>query len=284
MKIISWQQASDTVKSAALARPSQKDDASLAKKVAQILEQVRTRGDDALRDYSLQFDKTDLKDLHVSAEIIIDAASAISTELRMAIEQAHNNIAAFHRAEYPHNTELETMPGVHCALHWRPIDTVGFYIPGGSAPLFSSILMQVIPARIAGCRRMILCTPPQKDGSIHPAILATAQLCGVTEIFAVGGAQAIAAMAYGTATIPKVDKIFGPGNAYVTTAKQLVSQNAMGAAIDMPAGPSEVMVIAENTARPDWVCRRFIGSSRARSHSSSHPCHNGYRFCQKSPS
>jgi histidinol dehydrogenase len=146
-------------------------------------------------------------------------------------------------------------------LHWRAIDTVGFYIPGGTAPLFSTVLMQAIPAMIAGCKRQILCTPPQRNGKVHPAVLAAAQLCGLTEIYAIGGAHAIAAMAYGTATIPKVDKITGPGNAYVTLAKQLVACDPRGAAIDMPAGPSEVMVIAEATAQPRWVAADLLAQA-----------------------
>lgn len=261
MKIILWHQASDAVKKAALARPAQKDDTAVTKNVAQILQQVKVRGDQAVRDYSRQFDKVELADLRVSPEFLTSSLESINPKLRSAIEQAHSNITAFHKAEYPHNHDVETMPGVHCALHWRPLEVVGFYIPGGSAPLFSSVLMQVIPARIAGCRRMILCAPPQKDGTIHPAILATAKLCGVSEVFAIGGAQAIAAMAYGTETIRKVDKIFGPGNAYVTAAKQLVSQDPEGAAIDMPAGPSEVLVIAEKSARPEWVAADLLAQA-----------------------
>ena len=213
MKIILWQQADATERKSALSRPPQKNDTALADTVAGILEQVKTRGDAALRDFSRQFDRVELTSLRVFPEKISGAVEAIAPNLLAAILQAKANIETFHQAEFPHNTRIETMPGVNCALHWRPLDIVGFYIPGGSAPLFSSVLMQVIPARIAGCRRMILCTPPQQDGSIHPAILATAHLCGITEIYAVGGAQAIAAMAYGTESIPKVDKIFGPGNA-----------------------------------------------------------------------
>lgn len=261
MKIINWKNASPTERTAALARPAQTNDKVLAEKVTAILEAVKQRGDEALREFGRQFDKTDLKELRVSSEAIAAAAIAIAPELRAAIEQAKANIEKFHNLEKPQSTKIETMPGVLCELQWRAIETVGFYIPGGTAPLFSSVLMQSIPAKIAGCKRMILCTPPQKDGGIHPAILAAAQICGITEIYAVGGAQAIAAMAYGTATIPKADKIFGPGNAYVTMAKQLVSQDPMGAAIDLPAGPSEVMVIAENTAKPDWVAADLLAQA-----------------------
>ena len=181
--------------------------------------------------------------------------------LRKAMEQAIANIEAFHKAELPKPVKIETMPGVTCEMHWRAIDTVGFYIPGGSAPLFSSVLMQAIPAWVAGCRRIILCTPPQRDGRVHPTILAAAHLCGLTEIYAIGGAQAIAAMAYGTQSIPKVDKISGPGNAYVTRAKQMVARDPEGAAIDMPAGPSEVMVIAEASPRAGWVAADLLAQA-----------------------
>lgn len=259
MKTIVWKKASAEERKQALARPACKDDDAVVERVATIVCAIKERGDDALREFSVQFDKVTLKDIHVPLQTI--TAAVIDVKLRAAIEQAKANIEKFHDAQRPHGTKVETMPGVVCELHWRAIDTIGLYIPGGTAPLFSAVLMQAIPARIAGCRRVILCTPPQKDGTIHPAILATANLCGVTEIYAVGGAQAIAAMAYGTATIPKVDKIFGPGNAYVTMAKQLVSQDAAGAAIDLPAGPSEVMVIAEAAARPDWVAADLLAQA-----------------------
>lgn len=261
MKTIMWQSASIDERTAALARPVHKDDASLVNKVNQILAQVKEHGDDALRDLSRQFDHVELTQLKVLPIMAEAALKALAPKLRQAIEQAKLNITSFHKHEYPKDINVETMPGVQCQLLWRPIETVGFYIPGGSAPLFSSVLMQVIPAQIAGCRRMILCTPPGRDGSIHPSILATAHLCGIKEIFAVGGAQAIAAMAYGTNSIPKVDKIFGPGNAYVTQAKQLVSQDPQGAAIDMPAGPSEVMVIANPGARADWVAADLLAQA-----------------------
>ncbi len=259
MKTIVWKNSHAVARKQALARPTMKDDASLAEKVAAIVRAVKERGDDALRDFSAQFDKVTLKDIRVPQQEI--KAAVIDPKLRAAIEQAKANIEKFHEAERPRGTKVETMPGVTCELHWRAIDTAGLYIPGGTAPLFSAVLMQAIPARIAGCNRIVLCTPPQKDGKINPAILATAHLCGITEIYAVGGAQAIAAMAYGTATIPKADKIFGPGNAYVTMAKQLVSQDAAGAAIDLPAGPSEVMVIAEAAAKPDWVAADLLAQA-----------------------
>lgn len=261
MKIINWKNATADQQSATLRRPAQSNDKALTEKVASILDAVKQRGDKALQEFSKKFDKTDLKDLRISAQAIAEAVETITPELRCALEQAKANIEKFHELERPKSASIETMPGVTCEQHWRAIETVGFYIPGGTAPLFSSVLMQTIPAKIAGCKRMILCTPPKTDGSIHPAILAAAQLCGITEIYAVGGAQAIAAMAYGTATIPKADKIFGPGNAYVTMAKQLISQDSEGAAIDLPAGPSEVMVIAEKTAKASWVAADLLAQA-----------------------
>ncbi|MFY9288506.1 MAG: histidinol dehydrogenase [Alphaproteobacteria bacterium] len=261
MKILTWQKLNPADQTKALLRPATTQDADLADKVRAVLDNVKKRGDQALLDYSKKFDKVELKDFRISQQAISASLTTIDTKLRTAIEQAKSNIEKFHEAEQPKPTKVETMPGVMCELQWRAIDTVGFYIPGGTAPLFSSVLMQAIPARLAGCKRMVLCTPPQKDGTIHPAILATASLCGISEIYAVGGAQAIAAMAYGTDTIPKADKIFGPGNAYVTMAKQLVSQDPNGAAIDLPAGPSEVMVIAESTARAQWVAADLLAQA-----------------------
>lgn len=261
MKTIDWTTASEAARKQALARPPQSADKEIAAKVANIARSVRERGDDALREFSLKFDKAELKQLRVAQAEISKAASSLDPKLYAAIEQAKSNIEAFHEAERPAPTKVETMPGVHCELHWRGIENVGFYVPGGSAPLFSSVLMQVIPARLAGCKRMVLCTPPQKDGKVNPTILATAHLCGLDEIYAVGGAQAIAAMAYGTETIPKADKIFGPGNAYVTAAKQFVSQDPDGAAIDMPAGPSEVMVIADAACRASWVAADLLAQA-----------------------
>jgi histidinol dehydrogenase len=261
MKTIIWKNASPNRQEQALARPTQSNDADIVKNVAAITQIVRRRGDVALREFSAKFDGVTLKNLRISPQEIKAAVKTIGVDLRNSIQQAKANIKKFHQAEYPKNIKVVTMPGVTCALHWRPIDTVGIYVPGGTAPLFSSVLMQAIPAHIAGCKNVILCTPPQRNGKIHPAILATAHMCGITEIFAVGGAQAIAAMAYGTKSIPKVDKIFGPGNAYVTAAKQFVSQDPGGAAIDMPAGPSEVMVIAARTARPDWVASDLLAQA-----------------------
>jgi len=261
MKTIIWKNASAKQRVQALARPAQSDDAALVQNVSAILRAVKKRGDKALREFSLKFDGTTRKRFRVPPQDIKKAAVSIDPKLRAAMKRAKINIAKFHKAEYPKNIKIETMPGVACELHWRSIEKIGLYIPAGTAPLFSALLMQAIPARIAGCRNIVLCSPPQRDGRIHPAVLAAAYLCGIVDVFAVGGAQAIGAMAYGTETIPKVDKIFGPGNAYVTTAKQIVSQEAGGAAIDMPAGPSEVMVIADQPARADWVAADLLAQA-----------------------
>ncbi len=260
MRVLTWSQLNPEQRRAALARPVLSGDAALAQNVAAIVCDVKARGDEALREYSAKFDGGAGANFRVAPDTAVEAAKRLDPNLLAAMEQAKTNIVKFHEAERPHALKLDTMPGVTCELQWRTLETVGLYIPGGTAPLLSTVLMLAIPARIAGCRRIILCTPA-KGGVIHPAVLAAANLCGITEIFAVGGAQAIAAMAYGTATIPKCDKIFGPGNAYVTEAKQQVAQDSGGAAIDMPAGPSEVMVVADAAARADWVAADLLAQA-----------------------
>lgn len=260
MKIFVWKNLSAEEKTRALARPRFKDNAAVRNIVTDILQQVKTRGDEALREFAAKFDGGAPDDFRLPPDEIKKAAASIAPELRAAIAAAKSNIEKFHEAEKPHAVKVETMPGVVCELVWRAVDTVGIYIPGGTAPLFSTVLMLAIPARLAGCRRVVLCTPA-RDGKIHPAVLAAADLCGITEIYAVGGAQAVAALAYGTASIPKCDKIFGPGNAYVTMAKQLVAQDAEGAAIDMPAGPSEVMVVADGGANAGWVAADLLAQA-----------------------
>ena len=260
VKTFVWNALSQAEKKTALARPRFKDDAAVLRDVNAIVSAVKTRGDAALREFAAKFDGGAPATLRLTPEELAKAAASVAPELRAAMIQAKANIEAFHKAEMPHPVKVETMPGVMCELQWRPMETVGIYIPGGTAPLFSAVLMLAIPARIAGCRRVVLCTPP-KAGEIHPAILAAAELCSITEIYASGGAQAIAALAYGTESVPKCDKVFGPGNAYVTMAKQLVAQDADGAAIDMPAGPSEVMVIADNTAKAAWVAADLLAQA-----------------------
>lgn len=231
----------------------------LESRVAPVLEEVRKGGDAALRKFTLEFDKVSLNSFAVSQTEIHSAESKLDADLKAAIRIASENIQKFHEAQRESFRPIETMPGVVC---WRKsvgIQKVGLYIPGGSAPLFSTVLMLGIPAMIAGCEEIVLCTPPAKDGSVHPAILYSAGILGIKRIYKVGGAQAIAAMAYGTETIAKVDKIFGPGNQYVTVAKQLI--NREGTAIDMPAGPSEVAVLADATGNPRFIAADLLSQA-----------------------
>jgi histidinol dehydrogenase len=241
-----------------LARPTI-DAAQLHDKVNAIIKEVVVGGDDAIKKLTLQFDGISINELKVPVEKIAAAENLISAALKTAIQLAKVNIEIFHNSQIQKVERIETMPGVWC---WRKsvgIEKVGIYIPGGSAPLFSTVLMLGVPAKMAGCKEIILCTPPNEQGDIHPAILYAASLVGVTAIYSVGGAQAIAAMAYGTTTIPKAHKIFGPGNQYVTAAKQLVQQNGM--AIDMPAGPSEVCVWADENAIPSFVAADLLSQA-----------------------
>jgi histidinol dehydrogenase len=231
----------------------------LEKAVRKILNKVKEKGDKAVRKFTKEFDGVSLKKLQVSEKEIKQAESLISEELKTAIQQAKKNIETFHFSQKEEVKKIETMPGVVCWRQSSAIEKIGLYIPGGSAPLFSTVLMLAIPASIAGCKEIILCTPPSKNGNINPAILYAAQLCGVTKIFKIGGVQAIAAMAYGTESISKVFKIFGPGNQYVTLAKQLIQQE--GVAIDMPAGPSEVLVFADETAIPEFVAADLLSQA-----------------------
>jgi histidinol dehydrogenase len=235
------------------------ENVSLEKTVKKILEKVKAKGDKAVRKYTKDFDGVKLKKLPVSEKEIALAETLLSQELKDSIRQAKSNIEKFHRSQVEESKVIETMPGIKCWRRSVGIEKIGIYIPGGSAPLFSSVLMLAVPAVIAGCKEIVLCTPPTKDGTINPAILFTASLCGVTRIFKAGGVQAIAAMAYGTETIPKVFKIFGPGNQYVTCAKQLIQKD--GVAIDMPAGPSEVLVIADETAIPEFVAADLLSQA-----------------------
>lgn len=227
--------------------------------VRNILNRVKKSGDSALQEFSLQFDKVHLTDLRVTESEIENAVQSIPEKLKNAITQAAENIKNFHTLQTTPDIKIETMPGVSCWRKSLPIESVGIYIPGGSAPLFSTVLMLGVPAKIAGCSQIVLCTPPDSTGSINTAILFTANLIGITEIYKVGGAQAIAAMAYGTQTIPAISKIFGPGNQYVTKAKQLVSEE--GVAIDMPAGPSEVLVYADETSTPAFVAADLLSQA-----------------------
>jgi histidinol dehydrogenase len=239
-------------------RPSM-DTVAVMERVKPILLQVKEKGDAALKELTLKFDGSAPENWAITADEITAAGSLITGELKDAIKQAASNIATFHQKQMVKEEMVETMHGITCWRRWVGIEKVGLYIPGGTAPLFSTLLMLAIPARIAGCKQIVLCTPPSKDGSIHPAILFAAQVAGVTDIFKVGGAQAIAAMAYGTESIPKVFKIFGPGNQYVTAAKQMVQLD--GLAIDMPAGPSEVCVWADSSANPAYVAADLLSQA-----------------------
>lgn len=227
--------------------------------VRTVLDEVRDEGDAAVIRYEEKFDKVSLSELQVSQTEIEEARALVSEELKQAIRTAKDNIEKFHASQRFTGQKVETTEGVTCWQKAVAIEKVGLYIPGGTAPLFSTVLMLAVPARIAGCKEIVLCTPPDREGKVHPAILFAAETAGVSKIFKVGGIQAIASMAYGTQSVPKVFKIFGPGNQYVTAAKQLVSLKDV--AIDMPAGPSEVEVIADETANPDFIAADFLSQA-----------------------
>ena len=250
--------------------PSKEDWSSLVKRpaldvttlfdtVRTVLDEVRQEGDAAVKRYEEKFDKVTLANLQVSEAEIEEACELVSEELKQAIRTAKDNIEKFHASQRFTGHKVETTPGVTCWQKAVAIEKVGLYIPGGTAPLFSTVLMLAVPAHIAGCKEIVLCTPPNKEGKVHPAILFAARTAGVSKIVKAGGIQAIAAMAYGTESVPKVYKIFGPGNQYVTAAKQLVSLKDV--AIDMPAGPSEVEVIADETANPDFIAADFLSQA-----------------------
>jgi histidinol dehydrogenase len=236
------------------------DDASIAERVKDIIGQVKAKGDQALKDYALTFDKVNLDQLFIEKEEIAKIASTIPEDARIAIDTAYANIKKFHAAQITKEAKVETMPGVSCWRESRAIERVGLYIPGGTAVLPSTFLMLGIPAILAGCKEIVVCSPPQKDGKTNCFLAYCAQLLGIEKIFLAGGAQAIAAMAFGTESVPKVYKIFGPGNRYVTQAKQQVLASGI-TAIDMPAGPSEVLVIADETANPAFVASDLLAQA-----------------------
>ena len=256
MKIIEYPQHKDW--KSLLSRPAL-DNSSLTETVTAVLDDIKSRGDAAVKEYELKFDKVQLDSLQVSEDEIAEAETLVADELKNAIRLAKGNIEKFHAAQDHELPRIETMPGVTCWQKAMPIEKVGLYIPGGSAPLFSTVLMLAGPARIAGCKEIVLCTPPAKNGKVHPAVLFAAKVAGVSKIFKIGGVQAIGSMAYGTESVPKVYKIFGPGNQYVTAAKQRVSLKDV--AIDMPAGPSEVEVIADETANPAFVAADLLSQA-----------------------
>ena len=257
MKLSYWQNCSKEQQAELLTRPAIAASDSISQVVKDILTQVKQNGDQALKALSSKYDKTQTNQIKLTEDEIKTAISRVTSDLKQAMQLAVSNIEKFHQAQVRQTITVETMPGIKCQSVTRPIDSVGLYIPGGSAPLLSTVLMLAIPAKIAGCRKVILCSPPP----IADEILYAADLCGVTEIYQLGGAQAIAAMALGTESVPKVDKIFGPGNAYVTEAKRQVSQRLDGAAIDMPAGPSEVLVIADSSANPSFIAADLLSQA-----------------------
>jgi len=261
MQTLIWNGLTEQQKQAALQRPLAMNDVHVQHTVRQIIEDVKLRGEQAVIDYTAQFDGVTLTKLTVDPVQMQAAWTALPEADKQALQIAKTNIEQFHRAQTPQPIEVETMPGVICRREVRPLETVGLYVPGGTAPLVSTLLMLAVPAQIAGVKRRIIVTPPAGSGQINQAILAAAHLCQVTEMFTCGGAQAIAAMAFGTTNIPRCDKIFGPGNLYVTTAKQYVAQLLNGPAIDLPAGPSEVMVVAGANANPSFVAADLLSQA-----------------------
>lgn len=252
-----WNELSALEQAETLTRPSQSSSDKVEAIVKDIIANIRLHGDEALKEYSVKLDHFTGADLELSASEIVAACERVEPSLKEAILQAHDNIALFHKAQTPSHVDLETFPGIVCKTRTHAIDAVGLYVPGGSAPLVSTALMLAVPAQIAGCAEVILCSPPP----ISDAIIYAATISGVKRIFNLGGAQAIAAMAYGTASVPKMLKIFGPGNQFVTMAKRLVSSDPNGAAIDMPAGPSEVLVIADASANPKFVAADLLSQA-----------------------
>ncbi|KJF96383.1 histidinol dehydrogenase [Photobacterium angustum] len=257
MKTVVWQSLSESQRENLLARPAVNNGANISAIVSGIISDVRERGDEALLELTEKFDGIRPASIKVSDTEIDDACARLSTEMKEALQQAFDNISTFHKAQKQPTLRVETQPGIICEQMTRPVNSVGLYIPGGSAPLPSTVLMLGVPAKIAGCQKVVLCSPPP----IADEILYVAKLCGIDDVYNVGGSQAVAAMAYGSKTVTKVDKIFGPGNAFVTEAKRQVSNDFRGAAIDMPAGPSEVLVIADSSADPDFIAADLLSQA-----------------------
>ncbi len=257
MDIKVWKDLSETARREVLTRPAQTSGARVQAIVENIIKRIREEGDSALFEFSRTLDRYEGGALEFTADEIKAACERVDAGLKQAIDTAYENIRKFHEAQQPSHVELETFPGIVCKTATHPIDSVGLYVPGGSAPLVSTALMLAVPAQIAGCPEVILCSPPP----VSDAIVYAASKAGVTRIFRLGGAQAIAAMAYGTESVPKMLKLFGPGNQFVTMAKRLVSTDPMGAAIDMPAGPSEVLVIADKNANPEFVAADLLSQA-----------------------
>ena len=261
LPILDYSALDEDARRQALSRPAVAEREQLVALVRETVARVRAEGDQAVLDYARRFDGGEPESLRVPLEDLDAALGSLASIERQALERAIGNVRRFHAAQLPAPLSVETSPGVRCERITRPIDSVGLYVPGGSAPLPSALIMSAVPAELAGCPRRVLCTPAVRGKPIHRSILATARLLGITEVFAAGGAQAIAAMAYGTQTIPKVDKIVGPGSAWVTAAKQIVAEDAAGAALDLPAGPSEVLVIADEAANPAFVAADLLAQA-----------------------
>jgi histidinol dehydrogenase len=261
LSILDWSALSDSERRDALRRPAQASADEVHRNVRATIADVRARGDAALIELTQRFDGVKLDKLEVTQEEFDEAEQALNETQIAALKRAISNVQRFHEAQLATPISLETSPGVRCERHFRAIESVGLYVPAGVAPLPSAAIMLAVPAKIAGCKTTVLCTPPRKDGRADPAVLVIARLCGVDRVFKLGGAQAIAAMAYGTASVPKVDKVYGPGNAWVTAAKILVANDPDGAALDLPAGPSEVLVIADHTARAEFVASDLLAQA-----------------------
>ncbi len=261
MKIIDWQTASPDARRAALARPAADSRDEVFRQAAAIVSAVRAEGDVAIRRFTRQFGGGDLQELRASSAEFAAARAALDAGQIAAIERAVANVSAFHEAQKSAPLAVDTMPGVRCERITRPIESVGLYVPAGSAPLPSTAIMLAVPARIAGCPARAIASSPGPDGKLHAAVLVAAETCGVDTVYKMGGAQAIAALAFGTESVRKVDKIFGPGSAWVTAAKQIVAADANGAAIDLPAGPSEVLVIADDSADPAFVAADLLAQA-----------------------
>lgn len=261
LAIRDWSKLSPAERQAALRRPAQENADELHRGVKKTIDDVRARGDAALFELTERFDRVRLQSLEVTPAEFGAAQLALNAQQLKALERAIANVQRFHEAQLSMPISIETSPGVRCERHYRAIDSVGLYVPAGVAPLPSAAIMLAVPAKIAGCRTAILCTPPRQDGTADPAVLVIARLCGIERVFKLGGAQAIAAMAYGTESVPKVDKVFGPGSAWVTAAKILVANDPDGAALDLPAGPSEVLVIADRTAKAEFVAADLLAQA-----------------------
>lgn len=259
--VLHWSTLSEEQKQRALQRPVTARQDDLRASVAKVIQQVREEGDTAVRRLTQEFDRVQLESFVVTEAEWTQAIEQVEKDVASSLARAMKMIESFHRQQMPKTLEVDTAPGVRCEKHYRPIERVGLYIPGGTAPLPSTVLMLGVPARLAGARVRVLCSPPNRAGGLDPAILYAARLCGIQQVYKIGGAQAVAALAYGTQSVPKVDKIFGPGNSYVTEAKMQVAQDVRGAAIDLPAGPSELMVIIDEGADVEFAAADLLSQA-----------------------